>query len=252
VMSVSTQTAATGGLSNFYISDGVNSNTITNSQTISFAGTQGVTTLLSGNNVTVSTDSTVLRSNTSLGGQHVLTVDTDLRITGNLFINGTTTQVHSSSLTIDDPIIYLAANNSVGNIIDIGFVAAYNAAGQYAHTGITRHAGDGKYYIFDSYTPEPQLTNIVDPTNASFRVASLVANVTGGTVSGLKQAIGVTDGGTGANTFTQYGITFGNGAGALGVTSAAGVNDAVGSNQILTVNSLGVPVWTTTLDGGMF
>jgi hypothetical protein len=35
-------------------------------------------------------------------------------------------------------------------------------------------------------------------------------------------------------------------------TVAAGTNDATTSNQILTVNGSGVPVWTTTLDGGTY
>ncbi len=35
-------------------------------------------------------------------------------------------------------------------------------------------------------------------------------------------------------------------------TAAAGTNDVSTSNQILTVNGSGVPVWTTTLDGGTY
>ncbi len=35
-------------------------------------------------------------------------------------------------------------------------------------------------------------------------------------------------------------------------TAAAGISDATTSNQILTVNGSGVPVWTTTLDGGTY
>ncbi len=35
-------------------------------------------------------------------------------------------------------------------------------------------------------------------------------------------------------------------------TAAAGTSDATTSNQILTVNGSGVPVWTTTLDGGTY
>ena len=59
-------------------------------------------------------------------------------------------------------------------------------------------------------------------------------------------------GGTGQSTFTTNGILYGNGSGALSVTPASGTSDATTSFQILTVNSSGVPVWTTTIDGGTF
>lgn len=75
-----------------------------------------------------------------------------------------------------------------------------------------------------------------------------VTAATGAAISGLT----VGQGGTGLSTITQNGITYGNGTGALGVTSAAGVTDQTWSNQILTVTNAGVPVWTTALDGGQF
>jgi hypothetical protein len=71
---------------------------------------------------------------------------------------------------------------------------------------------------------------------------------TGAAISGLT----VGQGGTGLSTITQNGITYGNGTGNLGVTSAAGGADQTWSNQILTVTNAGVPVWSTALDGGQF
>jgi hypothetical protein len=67
-------------------------------------------------------------------------------------------------------------------------------------------------------------------------------------ISGLN----VDQGGTGASTFTTNGIIYGNGSGAMQVTSAAGTSDQTWSNQLLTTTNAGVPVWTTTLDGGLF
>lgn len=69
-----------------------------------------------------------------------------------------------------------------------------------------------------------------------------------GAISGLT----VPQGGTGLSSITTNGITYGNGAGAVGVTAAAGGSDQTWSNQILTVTNAGVPVWTTSLDGGQF
>jgi hypothetical protein len=67
-------------------------------------------------------------------------------------------------------------------------------------------------------------------------------------ISGLT----VSQGGTGASTFTANGIVYGNGTGAMQVTAAAGTSDQTWSNQILTVTNAGVPVWSSALDGGQF
>ena len=74
----------------------------------------------------------------------------------------------------------------------------------------------------------------------------------------LDTDLAVQYGGTGAGTFTQYGMIYGNSTGALQVTAAANMttpgtgSDATTSFQILTVTSGGVPVWTNTIDGGTF
>jgi hypothetical protein len=67
-------------------------------------------------------------------------------------------------------------------------------------------------------------------------------------ISGLT----VSQGGTGASTFTTNGIVYGNGTGAMQVTAAAGTSDQTWSNQILTVTNAGVPIWSSALDGGQF
>ena len=75
-----------------------------------------------------------------------------------------------------------------------------------------------------------------------------VSAATAADISGLT----VAQGGTGASTFTTNGIVYGSGTSAMGVTAAAGTSDQTWSNQILTTTNAGVPVWTTTLDGGQF
>ena len=65
-------------------------------------------------------------------------------------------------------------------------------------------------------------------------------------------------GGTGISTFTQYGIPYGDGTNPIQVTAAANMatpgtgTDATTSFQVLTVTAGGVPVWSDTLDGGVF
>jgi len=67
-------------------------------------------------------------------------------------------------------------------------------------------------------------------------------------ISGLT----VGQGGTGRSTFTTNGIIYGNSTDGQLVTAAAGTSDQTWSNQILTVTNAGVPVWTSSLDGGIF
>ena len=70
-------------------------------------------------------------------------------------------------------------------------------------------------------------------------------SLTGGTVSCLSAAIGVSDGGTGAGTFTSNGIVYGNGTGALQATAA-------GTDGYILYSNSGTPDWTNTLDGGSY
>lgn len=90
---------------------------------------------------------------------------------------------------------------------------------------------------------------------ANSTITSVSVDVYGRTTSIVSSAIAgltVGQGGTGQSTFTTNGITYGNGTGPLQVTAAAGTSDQTWSNQILTVTNAGVPVWSTTMDGGTF
>lgn len=347
-----------------------------------------------GANVVISTDNTVARTNTTSVGPQ--TISTDLTIAGNLIVAGTQTFVNTSTVITNDSLIKLAANNTVGDVVDIGFYGQSNinpsVAGSNVFHGIIREGSGGTnagdFYVFKNLATDPTnntvsyasltqanlraniistnvstvilgvsstaniatlgvsgvanlnslgavtaniigltatnqtvtgtanittlgvsgVANIVSlgvSTNAN--VASLnvagMANVTtlgvSGTanivtlgvsgvaninslgitsanvvnlgVSGVANIVSlgvsvnaniasltlgtpllVTSGGTGLNSITTNGITYGNGTGNLGVTAAAGSSDQTWSNQILTVTNSGVPVWTTTMDGGSF
>jgi hypothetical protein len=107
-----------------------------------------------------------------LGG----TITGDLTVSGNLVITGNTTTLNVSSLTVTDTLIQLGVDNQ-NDLLDIGFIGHY-ANTPNNHTGLIRKFTDGKYYLFDSYTPgapgvEP--TNIIDVANT--RVATLSANL---------------------------------------------------------------------------
>lgn len=104
------------------------------------------------------------------------TMDGNLTITGDLTVQGTTTQVDSTTVTIADPLVKYAADNSA-DTVDTGFYALYNdGADKYA--GFVRDASDsGKFILFDGVGAEP--TSTVDTTDAGFNKATLKANIEG-------------------------------------------------------------------------
>jgi hypothetical protein len=68
---------------------------------------------------------------------------------------------------VDDALIYLAANNSVADIIDIGIVGRYNnGSNDDTHTGLVRDATDKSWKLFSNITAEP--TTVVNFTGATY------------------------------------------------------------------------------------
>ena len=406
VSNIHTATIATS----FTVSGNTGSGTQAGGGTLTLqGGNTGIVTTVTGSagneTVTFNTDNTVVRSNTTAVGAQIIA--TDLQIAGNLIVSGTATYVNTSIVQTNDSLIQLASNNTVGDVIDIGFVGLYNN-GANVMTGLIRDAGDKNYYLFKDVSASSLSANNISnnlftvantatlyanlrantadigiltantanigsiiltsalpigsggTNNTTFTTGSLTffdgtklasfantgtagtyanashvpvfttddygrvsavtntaiaidtAQITSGTLgygrggtgstsyttgallvagntgltslanssytlTGALQAnntvtsltvdvygrvtaatgtaisgLTVPQGGTGLSSVTTNGITYGNGAGNLGVTAAAGSADQTWSNQILTVTNSGTPVWTTTLDGGTF
>jgi len=174
------------------------------SDTLTFEGGDGITSNVTDNKVSFAVDNTVVRNNTNQ------TITGDLAITGNLVISGETITQDVTTITTEDSLIKLAANN-VADALDIGFYGQYND-GATKFAGLIRDASDGNFKLFVGETSDP--TSNVVSYDASNR-ATLDANITGGTVSGLSADIAVEDGGTGTGSFTAGAIIIGNGTGAL-------------------------------------
>lgn len=206
--------------------------------TLNFVGRDGLTsTVFSTNNsVVFDVDNTVIRTT----GNQV--ISGDFTIAGNLVVNGNTITQNVSTFTVQDPLIYLAANNYFSDSVDIGFAANYYDGTNQRHTGLVRVFSDKKYRLFENYLPELDANNQLDISNSSLRLANLAVNIVDGTVSNLKSAIAVVDGGTGANTFASGQILLGNGTGPL--QSLANTNTA-GTYA----NASHVPVITTDVYG---
>ena len=229
------------------ISADTGSNTINlATETLTVSGGAGITTVIDPTDtIKIDVDDTVVRANTASLNQ---TIDGDITITGNLIVTGNTTTVDVNTLSVEDSLISLAKNNTT-DAVDIGFYGHYND-GTSRHAGVFRHAGDGQFYIFDNYDQEPT-ANTINPAHASFRLATLNANLTStsanatvatiGTLT-LTNALTVPNGGTGATSFTTGAILVGNSTGALQTLANTGTAGTYGENSrtlIVTTDSYG-------------
>ena len=99
-----------------------------------------------------------------------------LTITGDLEVQGTTTEIDSTTVTISDPLVKYAKDNTA-DAVDTGFYAKY-VDGSDKYAGFVRDASDsGKFILFDGVGAEP--TSTVNTTDAGFNKATLKANIEG-------------------------------------------------------------------------
>mgnify|MGYP007000400603 CR=1 len=121
-------------------------------------------------------DGCVIGGNTPAAGTFTtLAVNSNATISGNLTVNGTTTTIDSATLTIEDPMIQLAKNNSGGaaNTFDQGLF-------------MNRGSADNVSFLWDESADEfvAAVTSGEDGTTAGNvtidSYADLNANSTGG------------------------------------------------------------------------
>jgi len=153
-----------GGITATQLSDGItfsdgSSNTeIQIGQTVTFSGTT--------NEVTVSES----------GGTITIGLPNDVTIGGNLTVNGATTTVESTTVTVNDPLFKYAADNTSTDTVDIGFYGVFND-GTTQYTGLFRDATDGKFRLFTGLQTEP--TSVVNTGGTGYTGATLVASLEG-------------------------------------------------------------------------
>ena len=193
----------------------------------------GIVTTVSDNTISIATDTTVLRSNTtSVGPQFI---QTDLTVTGNLIITGSQIVSNTTYVQTDDSLIKLAANN-VTDAVDIGFYGQYNSTGT-KYAGLIRKAAD-KFYLLKDLDTDPT-SNTISFTSANR--ATIDTNITGGTVSSLSAAIAIVDGGTNNTSYTSGQITFFDGTkiASLANTGTAGTYGEVSRTLTVTTDAYG-------------
>jgi len=169
------------------------------------------------------------------------TISGDTTITGNLVVNGTTTTVNTSTVSTNDSLIKLAANNVVGDVLDIGFYGQSNTSNTIVYHGLIRQASNN-FILFKNFSQDPS-GNVINTAYVTIaNTATLRANITGGTVSSLASAIAVADGGTGATTLTAGTILIGSGTSAVTTLANTGTAGTY-------ANASHVPVITTDAYG---
>lgn len=115
------------------------------------------------------------------------TLSGDLVVNGNLTISGSATQINTSDLLVNDPLIYLAVNASgvyTDDLLDVGFTAAYgphpSGGSAHYHRGLVFDQTDDKWKLF-SGTPHP-IDNYIDFTSATYdtlKAGTFEGNLTG-------------------------------------------------------------------------
>ena len=105
-----------------------------------------------------------------------LFVGTDFRVegtttfAGNVVFLGANTEVSTTQLTLNDPLIQLA-NNNITDAVDIGIFGQYNQGSGNVHSGFFRDASDDTWKLFRNYNVEPGTT--IDPAANGFAWANL-------------------------------------------------------------------------------
>ena len=250
----------------------VDGNTILGSNTSDLVSINGyVNTAITPNaNVTYNLGTNLLRWN-EVHAANVHSVDGyfdgNLQVSGNLIVLGDALTVNVSTLAVEDSLIQLATNNTISDLLDIGFYGNYQVGGGgHEHTGFFRDASDnGIFKLFAGLTDAP--TTTVDIAGTGYTQGTLQAYLfSGGLVTNathiaitanstvnvaitantlsLATALAATDGGTGFDTYNSGDLLVAN-------TGNAFSKLALGTDGYV-LQSNGTALIYNVLDGGTF
>ena len=128
----------------------------------------------------------------------------NLTITGDLTVQGTTTTVDAANLEVTDSLIYLASEQFNTDVLDIGIYGAYgDAQAGHLHTGLIRDASDGKWKLVSGGAePTSSEVDFSGITYDTLKVGSIEGNVVGdltGNADTVTNGVYTTDTGTVTN-----------------------------------------------------
>jgi|TARA_B100001741_G_C16540693_1_gene594187 hypothetical protein len=215
--------------------DSGSNDTFNTGETLTFTGTANeIETTVSNNEITIG-------------------LPTNVTISGNLTVSGTTTTVSSTTVNVADSMLSLATGNNSSDAVDIGFYGLYDDSGsQDEYAGLFRDASDEKWKLFKNLTAEP--TTTVNTSATGYAVATLVANlesssvaITGGSITGITD-LAVADGGTGLSAAAKGSVLVANSANTLSALDGGGSVDSM----LLYTASSDTISWSNTIDGGTY
>jgi hypothetical protein len=114
----------------------------------------------------------------------------DVNIAGDIVFGGAGTTLETSTLSVNDPLIYVGSGNS-SDAVDLGLIAEYKTGATTKYAGMVRDASDGVFKAFKDATTKP--TSTVDFVGAGLAYSDMrVAGLTTTTInsSGLITATG--------------------------------------------------------------
>ena len=140
-----------------------------------------------------------------VGIAKTLRVSGNTYISGNLVILGSNTELSTTQINVNDPLLQLA-NNNTSDLIDIGLFGQYNQGAANLHSGIFRDSNDGIWKLFKSYSAEPTTKISTSANNfayADLAIASLTSNANGSFGGTLTVSGGIVTANVTANNLTS-------------------------------------------------
>lgn len=119
----------------------------------------------------------------------------DVSITGDLIVTGNVTSINVNSLSVSDPVIKLAVNNTISDTLWLGWTGHYNGQGNTTnHAGMARNPDDKEFYIFGTYGDEDLLVNenVINTADPTFSLANLHVYLKSGGLITNSSAVAIT------------------------------------------------------------
>lgn len=226
----------------------------------------GTTTYVSSN---LNINSNTIYANSAALTVYSANVEHDMYVGGDLYVSGNVTSVNVATINVTDSIIYLAANNDVSDLLDIGFIGQYNSGAANLYAGIFRDATNKEFYAFQDWVSPEHVNNAnIDTANTGFilstlntylRSNALVSNGTSVYITAnssvnvnfqantltLSSPLLGNSGGTGRNSYTNNDLLVANSTNGFDILS-------FNANSGYILQSNGTALVYSSLDGGSF
>ena len=197
----------------------------------------------SGANTQLGINATTKVQNYTVTSQKIannLTYGSDLTISGNLTVMGNSTQIDTTIVAIEDPIILLASNQTGAPTVDIGFIGQRGTANNIAF--VWDEALDKFATVFTDSSAGDVNVNILDYANlltGNLSVVDLISTVNISLTGNVLSDLYITGNGIASNFYTVGGVS------ATGLIR--GGNFATAGNVSATGNIFGNAILASTL-----